>query len=236
MELELEQLQKKINIYFKQPELLRLAMIHPSYLAEYPEEEHHNQRLEFLGDAILGSAVAYYLYQHYPDATEGELTKIRAAVVCEASLARIARELNLGDYICLGRGEVISGGKDRASILADAFEALTAAIFLDQGWENVCNFLWSLLEKEIEQAVQGVSSDFKTMLQEIIQRRGYDRLSYRLLSETGPDHDKFFTSGVFLNDRLLGSGSGKTKKESEQQAAREAIEQLRKSGIIKIND
>lgn len=228
MEPKLEQLQKKINIYFKQPELLRLAMIHPSYLAEHPEEKHHNQRLEFLGDAVLGSAVAYYLYQRYPDATEGELTKTRAAVVCEASLASLARVLDLGDYIHLGRGEAISGGKERASILADAFEALTAAVFLDQGWQKACSFLWSFLQKEIEQTVQGVSSDFKTLLQEIIQHRGSDRLSYRLLSETGPDHDKYFTSGVFVKNRLLGSGSGKSKKESEQQAAKEAVELLRK--------
>lgn len=227
MEPEFEQLQKEINITFKQPELLRLSMIHPSYLSEHPQEKHHNQRLEFLGDAVLGSAVAYYLYRQYPEAMEGELTKTRAAVVCESSLAGLARSLHLGDYIRLGRGEVVSGGKNRASILADAFEALTAAIFLDQGWESVCGFLWSLLQEEIEKTVQGVPTDFKTMLQEIIQSRCSDRLTYRLLSESGPDHDKLFTSGVFLNDTLLGSGSGKSKKVSEQQAAKKAVEELR---------
>lgn len=136
--------------------------------------------------------------------------------------------MELGEYICLGRGEASSGGKERASILADAFEAVIAAIFLDQGWEKVCNFLWSLLGERVENTVLGVSSDYKTMLQEIIQRKGANRLSYRLLSETGPDHDKYFTSGVFLNDKMLGSGGGKSKKDSEQQAAKEAVELLRK--------
>jgi len=224
VEPKLDQLQKKVDVNFKRPELLNLAMIHPSYLAEHPEVKKHNQRLEFLGDAVLGSAVAYFLYQHYPQSSEGELTKVRAAVVCESSLASIARELDLGDYICLGRGEALSGGKDRASILADAFEALTAAVFLDQGWQKVCSFLWSILQEKIEKTVQGVSSDFKTLLQETIQRRGNDHLTYRLLSEMGPDHDKLFTSGVYLNNRLLGSGTGKSKKESEQQAAKEAME------------
>lgn len=224
MKSQLDQLQKKINIKFKQSELLSLALIHPSFLAEHPEAEEHNQRLEFLGDAVLGSAVAYYLYVHYPQASEGELTKTRAAVVCESSLASLARVLDLGEYLQLGRGEELSGGKERASILADAFEALTAAIFLDQGWQKACIFLWSLLHEKIEKTVQGVSSDFKTQLQEIIQSRGSDQLSYRLLSDTGPDHDKLFTTGVFIKNRLLGSGSGKSKKESEQQAAKEALE------------
>jgi ribonuclease-3 len=228
VEPKLKQLEQKLNIHFKQPELLELALIHPSYLSEHPEVKEHNQRLEFLGDAVLGAAVAYYLYQKYPESAEGNLTKTRAAVVCEASLAALAQDLELGEYICLGRGEASSGGKERASILADAFEAVIEAIFLDQGWEKVCNFLWSLLGERVENTVLGVSSDYKTMLQEIIQRKGNDRLSYRLLSETGPDHDKYFTSGVFLNDKMLGSGGGKSKKDSEQQAAKEAVELLRK--------
>ncbi len=225
------QLQKKINITFKQPELLKMALIHPSYLSEHPEEEHHNQRLEFLGDAVLGIVVAYYLYKHYPEASEGELTKIRAAVVCESSLAGLAQSLDLGEHIQLGRGEALSGGKNRPSILADAFEALIAAVFLDQGWERCCVYLSNLLKEEIEKTLQGVSSDFKTLLQEIIQRNSSDRLSYRLLSESGPDHDKIFESGVFLNNRLLGKGSGKSKKESEQHAAQNAIDFLRKEQL-----
>jgi ribonuclease-3 len=153
VEPKLKQLEQKLNIHFKQPELLELALIHPSYLSEHPEVKEHNQRLEFLGDAVLGAAVAYYLYQKYPESAEGNLTKTRAAVVCEASLAALAQDLELGEYICLGRGEASSGGKERASILADAFEAVIAAIFLDQGWEKVCNFLWSLLGERVENTV-----------------------------------------------------------------------------------
>ncbi|MDD2554784.1 MAG: ribonuclease III [Syntrophaceticus sp.] len=228
MEPKLEQLEQKLNIHFKQPELLEMALIHPSYLSEHPEVKEHNQRLEFLGDAVLGAAVAYYLYEKYPESAEGDLTKARAAVVCESCLAALAHELNLGDYICLGRGEASSGGKERASILADTFEAVAAAIFLDQGWEKARGFLWPLIVERIEKTMLGVSSDFKTLLQEMVQRQGNESLSYRLLSETGPDHDKYFTSGVFLDDKMIGSGGGKSKKNSEQEAAKEAVELLKK--------
>jgi len=226
--MDFEKLQKSINIFFKEPKLLVTALTHPSYLAEHPEEKYHNQRLEFLGDAILGSVVAYYLYENFPKSSEGYLTKIRAAVVCEFSLASIARKLQLGDCLRLGKGEEQSGGRERPSILADAFEALTAAIFLDQGWEQTNIFLRDLLKEEIARAVQGVSRDYKTSLQEVIQRDGHDSLTYRLLDETGPDHDKKFVSGVFLDNKLLGKGTGKSKKESEQQAAQAALEYLRK--------
>jgi ribonuclease-3 len=228
VEPKLEQLEQKLNIHFKQPELLEMALIHPSYLSEHPEVKEHNQRLEFLGDAVLGAAVAYYLYEKYPESAEGDLTKARAAVVCESCLAALAHELNLGDYICLGRGEASSGGKERASILADTFEAVAAAIFLDQGWEKARGFLWPLIVERIEKTMLGVSSDFKTLLQEMVQRQGNESLSYRLLSETGPDHDKYFTSGVFLDDKMIGSGGGKSKKNSEQEAAKEAVELLKK--------
>ncbi|HBI27457.1 MAG TPA: ribonuclease III, partial [Peptococcaceae bacterium] len=172
--------------------------------------------------------VAYYLYEKYPESAEGDLTKARAAVVCESCLAALAHELNLGDYICLGRGEASSGGNERASILADTFEAVAAAIFLDQGWEKARGFLWPLIVERIEKTMLGVSSDFKTLLQEMVQRQGNESLSYRLLSETGPDHDKYFTSGVFLDDKMIGSGGGKSKKNSEQEAAKEAVELLKK--------
>lgn len=226
--MNFEELQKSINIFFHDPQLLATALTHPSYLAEHPEEEDHNQRLEFLGDAILGSVVAYYLYQNFPKSSEGELTKIRAAVVCESSLASIARKLQLGNHLRLGRGEEHSGGRERASILADAFEALTAAIFLDQGWEQTNTFLRGILKEEIAKTIQGVSRDYKTSLQEIVQQNGNDSLTYRLLKETGPDHEKKFVSGVFLDNKLLGEGTGKSKKESEQYAAQAALEYLRK--------
>jgi ribonuclease-3 len=227
----IDQLQKKIDVYFKQPELLRTAVTHPSYLAEHPDEKQHNQRLEFLGDAILGAAVAYYLYNNFPDAAEGSLTKIRAAVVCEPSLANLAQKIGLGEHLQLGRGEDLSGGRKRPSILADAFEALTAAIYLDQGWEKTCDFLWKHFREEIEKAVQGVSRDYKSMLQELVQRNGREKVTYRLLSESGPDHDKLFISGVFIDNRMLGKGSGKSKKESEQRAAQAAVELLREKDV-----
>ncbi len=228
MEPGLDLLQKKIDVFFKRPELLEMAMMHPSYLSEHPEIEQNNQRLEFLGDAILGAVVALYIYQHYPEAAEGELTKIRAAVVCESSLANLAMRLNLGEYIRLGRGEILSGGKKRASILADAFEAVIAAVFIDQGWQKTCDFLWVLFRDEIQKSVMGMTRDYKTFLQEEVQKQGNSNLFYQLLSEEGPDHDKQFTSGVYLNKKLLGSGSGKSKKEAEQQAAKKAIEVLNK--------
>lgn len=229
MDPNLDELQERINIFFHKPQLLETAMTHPSYLAEHPAVEHHNQRLEFLGDAVLGSVVAYYLFEHFPRSGEGYLTKIRAAVVCEPSLASIARKLKLGKHLRLGKGEENSGGRNRSSILADAFEALTAAVFLDQGWGKTRVFLEDILKEEIEKTVQGVSRDFKTSLQEVVQSRGNENLHYQLLEESGPDHDKKFTSGVFLNNRLLGKGSGRSKKESEQNAAQAALECLRKT-------
>jgi ribonuclease-3 len=226
---DLDELQKKINVFFREPRLLETALTHPSYMVEHAEVEHHNQRLEFLGDAILGSVVAYYLYEHFPKFGEGHLTKTRAAVVCEPSLAAVARKLELGKYLRLGKGEENSGGRKRPSILADAFEALTAAVFLDQGWEATCDFLAGLLKEEIEKNVHGVTRDYKTHLQELVQSRGNESPYYQILEESGPDHDKKFTSGVFLKDKLLGKGTGKSKKESEQNAARAALEYLRKT-------
>lgn len=226
---KLYQLQKSIKIFFKDIGLLKMALIHPSYLAEHPEEKNHNQRLEFLGDAILGSVVADYLYHHYPTKPEGQLTKMRAAVVCEPTLANLAARLELGKYLFLGRGEELSGGRARPSILADAFEALTAAIFLDQGWENTRNFLSELLKDEIEKTARGFYTDYKTSLQEIIQQRGSEKINYVLLAESGPDHAKQFVSGVVWRGQLLGKGTGKSKKEAEQQAARAALDLLHKA-------
>lgn len=223
---QLLEFQKSINIFFKNPELLIAALTHPSYLAEHPDEKVHNQRLEFLGDAVLSSVVADYLYHQYTEQPEGQLTKMRAAVVCETTLARLADSLNLGGLLRLGKGEEISGGRKRPSILADAFEALTAAIFLDQGWERTKQFLQEVLKDEIEKTAQGCYTDYKTYLQEIVQQQGSEKLKYVLLEESGPDHAKQFVSGVIWRSKLLGKGSGKSKKEAEQQAARAALENL----------
>jgi ribonuclease-3 len=223
----LQELQQRIGISFNQIELLVTALTHPSFISEHPLGEGNNQRMEFLGDAVLGAVVADYIYRHYPAYPEGQLTKIRAAVVCEASLARLGEQLGLGAYLRLGRGEEASGGRQRHSSLADALEALTAAIFLDQGWETTRSFLQDLLIGEIERTTQEGLTDFKTSLQEMVQQHGNGKLNYVLISESGPDHAKEFVSGAVWRDQMLGKGSGRSKKEAEQQAARAALEKLR---------
>lgn len=229
--MKLQELQQTIRVAFHNQELLTMALTHPSYQAEHPEEKNHNQRLEFLGDAILGSVVADYLYRHYPQYSEGQLTRMRAAVVCEATLARLGESLKLGEYLRLGRGEEISGGRKRSSILADALEAVTGAVFLDQGWEVAKSFINSLLHEELERTGQGFNKDYKTSLQELLQQRGSERICYLLLSESGPDHAKEFVSGVIWRNQLLGKGTGRSKKEAEQQAARAALDYLNQQDI-----
>lgn len=230
---KLDQFQKIINICFNRPELLERALTHPSYAAEHTGGKNHNQRLEFLGDAILSSVIANYLYHHYPEQPEGQLTKMRAAVVCEPTLARLAARLKLGNYLRLGRGEELSGGRTRPSNLADALEALTGAIFLDQGWERVRDFIYNLFKEEIEKTARGFYPDYKTSLQELIQQQNNGRLQYVVLSESGPDHAKQFTSGVIWRGQMLGRGSGRSKKEAEQQAARAALEYLKNQKVKK---
>lgn len=222
----LDRLQQAADVSFNDPELLLIALTHPSYLAEHPQASIHNQRLEFLGDAVLGLVVADYFYHRFPDEPEGQLTRLRAAVVCESTLARMARQLDLGSYLRLGRGEELSGGRERASVLADALEALTGAVFLDQGWTQARRFLLTLLGEEMLNTVRGSGLDYKTALQEMVQQRGGVALVYCIIDETGPDHDKHFTAGVLWNGKMLGSGSGKSKKEAEQQAARNALSLL----------
>ena len=227
-QVDLAQLQQAIGVEFKEPGLMFTALTHPSFLAEHPEAKQHNQRLEFLGDAVLGLVVADYYYGSCPVEPEGQLTKMRAAIVCEATLARMAERLQLGEHLRLGHGEELSGGRQRASVLADALEALAGAIYIDRGWSQARQFLLLLMNEEMLQTAQGCYQDYKTALQEIVQQRGGEPLAYRILDEAGPDHDKCFTAGAFWNDRLLGKGSGKSKKEAEQQAARIALNSLRK--------
>ncbi len=223
---KLQRFQERLGIHFKRLELLECALTHPSYAHEHGGKG-DNQRLEFLGDAVVGLAVADYLYHHYPQFPEGRLTKIRAAVVCERTLAKVARELGMGDFLRLGKGEEITGGRERNSNLAEAFEAVAGAVFLDSGWERAKKFLQQLLEEEIRDHASGESADYKTLLQEFIQRTGSEKLSYVILSESGPDHHKTFVSGVFWRNQLLGKGEGRSKKEAEQQAAKKALEKLK---------
>ena len=208
--------------------MLRGALYHSSYANEHRAQGiSSNERLEFLGDAVLGFVSADYLYRKHPDLPEGELTRIRAALVCEDSLHEVAQRLRLGDFLMLGKGEESGGGRHRPSILADAVEAVLAAVFLDGGIDEARRLIYRiLLEKEPEQAVESRRRDCKTELQELVQRKPNQELHYALVSESGPDHAKEFTVAVTLNGQVVGLGVGRSKKEAEQSAARTALEQM----------
>ena len=222
-------LERRIQHRFAHPELLETALTHSSFANEQkPQQVQYNERLEFLGDSVLSIVVSQYIFTHYTMLPEGDLSKVRATVVCEKSLASFARRLELGLFLRMGRGEEQNHGRQRDSILADAFEALLAALYLDAGLETVTAFLMPFVEPAVEAAIEGHRfQDYKTELQELIQRKSGQSLSYVLLGESGPDHDKVFTSEVCLNGKPIGSGSGRTKKEAEQSAARAALEALK---------
>ena len=215
------------QITFNNLNLLVTALTHPSYAQEQGMTE-NNQRLEFLGDAVLNLVVANYLYIAYPNQSEGVLTKIRAKVVCERYLAKFARALNLGDYLILGRGEENSGGRNRNSILADALEAVIGALFLDQGLEYTESFVLGNMQKDIDAVADGDFYDFKSRLQELVQSMGRENVTYNIIKETGPAHDRTFVAGVSFKSRLLATGTGKTKKEAEQRAAEQALKEFNK--------
>ena len=209
---------------FQNPRLLENALTHSSFANERKAGAYKsNERLEFLGDSVLGMVTAVYLF-HKENGPEGELTKLRAALVCEKALCSYARELELGRYLLLGRGEARTGGADRPSILADAFEAVTAAIYLDGGMEAARVFLLPFLNMELSNHRRLHFKDYKTTLQEIIQQNPEEQLDYVLTGESGPDHDKTFRVEVHLNSNVIGKGRGRSKKEAEQQAAREALQ------------
>ncbi|MEW6448022.1 MAG: ribonuclease III [Bacillota bacterium] len=219
-------LRQRIGIEWNDETLLRQALTHGSYSYEHSGVA-NNQRLEFLGDAVLEVVVSEYLYKTFPEKSEGDLTRLRAAIVCEPSLARVASGLGIGEALLMGRGEIMSGGRQRPSILADAFEALLGAIYLDQGLSVAGEFALSKLRVVIEDILRGRQErDYKTELQEFLQRRSPENVSYIILKEEGPDHAKSFTAGVFYRGECLGKGQGRSKKEAEQRAAREALEAL----------
>ena len=224
----MKSLEEKLHYQFKNPALLENALTHSSYANEHREESvPSNERLEFLGDSILGLVVADHLYRTKTDLPEGDLTRIRAALVCEGSLVEVAGRLNLGDHLKLGKGEQAGGGKDRPSIQADAVEAILAAVYLDGGIGQVRKIIKSLiLEQESEKA--DAIRDYKTALQELVQRESGMVLAYTLAGENGPDHAKFFTMQVELNGEIIGRGEGKSKKEAEQAAAKVAVGRLKK--------
>jgi ribonuclease-3 len=230
VEQNIIRLKEKLNINWNDEGLLRQALTHGSHTYENKVQElQDNQRLEFLGDAVLELIISNYLYHLYPESSEGELTRLRSALVCEPSLAKAARDLSLGNCLLMGKGEERSGGRNRPSILADAFEALLGAIFLDQGLAQADEAALTFLKQVIDDVLGGrAERDYKTELQELLQQKAHDPVSYIIISEKGPDHNKVFTAGVVYHNREIGRGAGHSKKEAEQQAARQA---LLKTGI-----
>ena len=224
MNRNLKALENELGYTFQNPALLDRALTHSSYANER-EALGDNERLEFLGDAVLGLICGEYLYKTYPKMEEGELSKLRAALVCEKSLFGFAKEIGLGEEILLGKGEEAGGGRERPSVLSDAFEALLAAIYLDGGMKEAENFVLPFLKRGAEHVVKEVrTDDYKTALQEIIQKNKEETLTYRLAKESGPDHDKCFEVELLINSNVMARGVGKSKRQAEQDAARQALE------------
>ena len=224
--MNIEQLENEIGYTFKNKELLKKALTHTSYA--YEKHIDSNEKLEFLGDSILEFLSSRYLYENYINLKEGEMTKVRATVVCEKSLYKIATKHNFGNYLFLGKSERQNEGNKRPAILADSVEALIAAMYLDGGLEPVDKFIIENLKEEIEQASKHVGDkDYKTVLQEKLQEGGDVKIEYEIIKESGPDHDKSFEAQVRFNGKILAKGSGKSKKGAEMQAAKKALENLK---------
>lgn len=211
------------DLQFKDDSLLILALTHPSYHQD-KNTVGNNQRLEFLGDAVLNLIIAEILFEYFPDKAEGVLTKIRAKIVCEKALLQVAKKLNLGSYLLLGKGEEMSGGRSRKSILADTVEAVIGAIYRDSGYDAVKGFVTNHFKDIITNAVSGDYYDYKSQLQEIVQAKNKESVTYAIITDSGPAHAKIFVSGVYYQDILLAEGSGKSKKEAEQNAAEKVLQ------------
>ncbi len=222
----LQELQKRIGYTFKDESLLKQALTHSSFANEQKINKLKNyERLEFLGDAVLELISSEFLFREHEELPEGQLTKLRASMVCEPALAYCARDIDLGAYILLGRGEEATGGRNRDSIISDVMEAVIGAIFLDGGIENAKAYIDRFVLSDLDNKMLFIDS--KTLLQEEVQKRSDAQLRYELVSEQGPEHDKEFRVAAYLNDALIGSGTGRTKKSAEQQAAYEALKRLR---------
>ncbi|MGN1328732.1 MAG: ribonuclease III [Eubacterium sp.] len=221
----MDKLEKNIGYKFKNREYLMEALTHSSFANEQKDRHvcaRSNERLEFLGDAVVSIISAKFLFEKFPDMDEGDLSKLRSSLVCTGSLSEFARRIHLGDYLFLGRGEINTGGADRDSILENAFEALTAAIYLDGGMEESRKFVLGFLSKAVEN--HHISfKDYKTQLQEVIQENPGENVYYVITDEKGPDHNKIFEAEVRLNHNIIGKGTGKSKKSAEQAAAKEAL-------------
>lgn len=224
---ELNSFEKVIDYQFKDKDLLVKALTHSSYANEHKGKSESYERLEFLGDSILGFITAKHLNSTYPEMPEGQLTKLRAALVCERSLYEFSQQLGVGDYLRLSYGEEHSGGRERPSILADVFESITAAIYTDSGkLEEAEKFVLRFIMPAAKKQKSAPYKDFKTTLQEIVQQNPEETLSYEVTDEKGPDHDKWFQVEVRLNSNVIGKGGGRSKKEAEQLAAQEALKLL----------
>ena len=224
--MEHSKLEKEIGYEFRNKKLLETALTHTSYA--YEKKKQSNEKLEFLGDSILEFVSSEYIYHKYPNLKEGEMTKVRASVVCEKSLHEIAKMHNFSDFLYLGKSERISQKEVRPAIMADSVEAVIAAIFLDGGLEPAKEFIIKNLAKPIENATKHIGQkDYKTVLQEILQKNGNVDIEYEIIDERGPDHEKLFTAEVKVDDKVLATGEGKSKKLAEMQAAQKALENLK---------
>lgn len=228
---KVKELEKKIEYTFKDKNNIILALTHSSYANEYKNQKLiSNERLEFLGDTVLNMIISEEIYTKYNDLSEGEMTKFRSNVICETSLARCAKNINIGEYLLLGKGEENTGGRHRISILSDSVEALIGALYLDAGLDRAKVFVLEQMGEMIEESIKGIIfMDYKTQLQEILQKGNEQKIVYEIIDEKGPDHNKVFISQVNIDGKAAGTGKGKTKKEAEQIAAKKTIEFLKKS-------
>lgn len=223
--VDINKIEQNLGISFQNPQLLKQAFTHSSYVNEHPDKKlADNERLEFLGDAVLELAVSQYLYQQDQEKSEGELTKLRAAIVQEESLYNFAKSLQLNDYLLLGKGEELTGGRTRPSLLADAFEAFLGALYLDQGYHAVRMFLEKNIFPKIQTGAFSHAMDYKTKLQEVVQQHKNMTITYQIVEEKGPSHNKEFSVQVKINEEVYGVGHGRTKKDAEQLAAKHALD------------
>lgn len=221
-------LEKRINYIFKDKNTVLTAITHSSYANEKKARKlKYNERIEFLGDSVLGLTISEHLYKMYPELPEGELTVTRSKIVCESSLSKCATDIGLGELLLLGRGEELSGGRTKSSILSDAYESLIGAIYIDGGLEVAKEFILKHMDDIIKSSTQGkLFYDYKTQLQEKIQQKGEQQITYTVVDEKGPDHNKIFMTQIKINGLVCGQGSGRSKKESEQSAAKDALDKL----------
>ncbi|MDL4840031.1 ribonuclease III [Aquibacillus rhizosphaerae] len=225
--MSLKQLQQELGFNFNNENLLKQAFTHSSYVNEHRKKEFEdNERLEFLGDAVLELGVSQYLYRKFPGMAEGELTKLRASIVCEPALVNFANDINFSNYILLGKGEEMTGGRNRPALLADVFESFIGALYLDQGFEQVLLFLERYVYPQISTGAFSHAMDYKSKLQEFVQRNKNSIVEYVIVEERGPAHNKEFVAEVVINTKIAGVGYGRTKKEAEQRAAKKALDDL----------